>query len=450
MKDMVYHNIRKYFFNTTWLLLEKVTGTALIFLVTIYLARYLKPANFGLFSYLLSITGFLLPIATLGMEQIIIKYLAPANDDRCSVILGTAFFLRTIGSFCAIVVILLGLVFGIIDSSVNLYVVIVGMGFFFQAFNVIELYFQSKVLSKYVVIAQLTANFISAAIKFICIVLKMNFEVFVILVLVDDILLSLSYVYVYLKHKFSLFKWRFDKYIAKEFIQASWPIMLCGFSVVIYMRVDQVMLKNMLNSTAVGYYAAASRICEIWYTIPTIIMYSIYPYFIGIRQDRKRYFDSLQVFYEFSILISVIILIFLAVFSQDIIRLLYGPAYARAGSILGVIVFVMPVAFFSIVRLPWIILENRQAAFSLYSFLGLVANILLNFLFIPIFKEFGAVFATIITQLLVNIALPLLNKNDRSSVLMFLKSFSQLSLIRFIKERKLLTLPLFNKINHKN
>ena len=50
----------------------------------------------------------------------------------------------------------------------------------------------------------------------------------------------------------------------------SWPLLLSGISIMVYMKIDQIMLGQILGDESVGIYSAALRISEIWYFIPMI------------------------------------------------------------------------------------------------------------------------------------------------------------------------------------
>ena len=95
--------LKKYFFNTSWLFLEKISGSILVFFVTIFLARYLSPYRFGLYNYIISVAGFLLPLATMGLDDVVIKYLVNKDGKGENVILGSALFLRMAGSLLTII-----------------------------------------------------------------------------------------------------------------------------------------------------------------------------------------------------------------------------------------------------------------------------------------------------------------------------------------------------------
>ena len=49
-----------------------------------------------------------------------------------------------------------------------------------------------------------------------------------------------------------------------ELLRDSWPLMLSVVAQMIYRRVDQVVLEQMVGAEATGHYAAATRISQAW------------------------------------------------------------------------------------------------------------------------------------------------------------------------------------------
>ncbi|RXG65202.1 hypothetical protein ES695_08975 [Candidatus Atribacteria bacterium 1244-E10-H5-B2] len=155
---------KKYFVNTGWLFFERIIGMAVSFFVGVYVARYLGPANFGLLSYAGSFVGLFIVIATLGLDNIVVRELVKDERKRDE-LLGTSFILKFIGSIFVIIIVLIAVRFTNNDNFTNLLIYIIVIGTIFQSFNVINFYFQAKVLSKYTVYAQVFSTILCSVIK---------------------------------------------------------------------------------------------------------------------------------------------------------------------------------------------------------------------------------------------------------------------------------------------
>jgi len=68
-------------------------------------------------------------------------------------------------------------------------------------------------------------------------------------------------------------------------------------------------------------------------------------------------------------------------------------------------------------------LENRQASITLRVLIGVVINIVLNYLLIPQYGAIGAAYATIVSQFFTSVMLLLLFKSSRKYFFWQIQSF---------------------------
>ncbi len=104
----------------------------------------------------------------------------------------------------------------------------------------------------------------------------------------------------------SVFKWQVRLNRAKSLFAESWPMLLSVMAVMVLMRVDQVMLGQLIGNEAVGIYSAAVRISEIWYFIPFVIVASVFPAIIETKkQSEDIYYERLQKLYDLMVVMAV-------------------------------------------------------------------------------------------------------------------------------------------------
>ena len=137
----------KYFKNTSWLFFEKILRMFVGLFVGIWVARYLGPERFGLFLYAQSFVGLFTAIATLGLDSIVVRELVK-DETKAIEIIGTAFYLKLMGTILTLLILAVATYFTSNDRYTNLLVFIIASATIFQSFNVVDMYFQSKVLSK--------------------------------------------------------------------------------------------------------------------------------------------------------------------------------------------------------------------------------------------------------------------------------------------------------------
>jgi len=409
----------KYFKNTSWLFSEKVLRMIVGLFVGIWVARYLGPEKFGLFSYAQSFVGLFVAIATLGLDGIVIRELVKDENRRDSLI-GTAFWLKLMGAFT--VLLILGFTVGFTssnDTNTNMLVIIIASATTFHSFNVIDMYFQSKVMSKFVVYANIISLLLSSIVKVVLILKEAPLIAFAWAVIFDSFVLACGFVYFYIKNNSSLLKWKFDKTVALTLLKDSWPLILSGMVIAIYMKIDQVMIQEMLGSAEVGQYAAAVRLSETWYFIPMVITSSLFPSIINAKKHSESlYYERLQKLYDLMVWMAIAIAVPTLFLAKYVVALLYGVEYIQSAGVLVIHIWAGVFVFLGVAAGKWFVAENLQL-YSFYRTLsGAIINIALNYILIPIYGIYGAAFATLISQAIASYIFNVTNKKLRHTFLL--------------------------------
>jgi O-antigen/teichoic acid export membrane protein len=186
---------------------------------------------------------------------------------------------------------------------------------------------------------------------------------------------------------------------ASKLLSESWPLLLSGVAVMIYMRLDQVMLAAMAGDVAVGEFSAALRIAEVWYFIPMAIMTAAFPALLKKRaQGSLVYRRYLQGLYDGMAWLGFAVAIVTTLSAGWLVPLLYGPAFAHTASILGVQIWAGVAVAMSFVHGKWLLAEGLQKYGLVYTVAGACVNVSLNLIFIPRYGALGSAWATLITQ----------------------------------------------------
>lgn len=392
----------KYFKNTSWLFFEKILRMVVGLFVGIWVARYLGPEQFGLFSYAQSFVGLFTAIATLGLDGIVIRELVK-DESRRDELIGTAFWLKVIGAFLMLIILAISVKFTSNDIYTNSLMFIIASATIFQSFNVVDMYFQSKVMSKYVVYANIISLFLSSIVKVVLILNEAPLIAFAWVILFDSFVLACGFIYFYFKNNsiFSIQHLVFNKSTALTLLKDSWPLILSGIVISIYMKVDQVMIQNMLDSESVGQYAAAVRLSEAWYFIPMVIASSLFPAIVNAKeQSEELYYKRLQKLFNLMVWMAIVISISMTFFSDWVVNLLYGEQYNQAGSVLIIHIWGGISVAFGIVWSKWIIIENKQKMIIIFHLISMILNIILNLYLIPKIGIIGAGIATALSSLI--------------------------------------------------
>ncbi len=412
----------KYFKNTSWLFAEKILRMFVGLFVGIWIARYLGPEQFGLFSYAQSFVGLFIAIATLGLDGIVVKELVedPKSSKR---LIGTVFWLKFFGAILVLLILAAAVHFTSNDHFTNILIFIIASATIFQSFNVVDFYFQSKVMSKYIVMANSFVLLVSSLIKIFLIIKEAPLEAFAWMILFDSFILALTYIYLYLKLRCPISFFRFDRALAVRLLKSSWPLILSSIAISVYMKIDQVMIKEMLDSEAVGQYAAAVRISEAWYFIPMVISASLFPAIINAKKtSEKLYYDRLQKLYFLMVWMAVAIAVPMTFLSHWIVEFLYGAQYDQAANVLMIHIWAAVFVFLLSASGKWYILENYTKLALYRNIIGAIVNIILNYYLIPIYGIMGAAVATLISYAIAGFFYDFINKCTRETFYIKLNS----------------------------
>jgi len=408
--DFSSSSFKKYLANTSWLFIERIVRIVVSFVVTIFVVRYLGPKEFGLFSYALSFFWLFGSLSTFGLEAIttreIVKY--PDKKDEIN---GTVFFLRLAGSVSAIIIIAVTLFLTGEETYTAILILILSGSFLFQSFSVIEYYFRGIVKAKYNAYALSASVILSSALKVIFILIKAPLIYFVFAVVFEYVALAVGLVLVYQHFKLSIFNWKYSKTIASSLLKDSWPLALSGIVVMIYVRIDQIMIKNMMSVEAVGYYSAAVRLCEAWYFIPVTLCNSIFPAIVNAKNVSQEFYNNrMQKLYDLLTWLAIGIAVPVTVFSSQIIDLLFGNEFSPAAPVLTIYIWAGVAVFLGVASSQYLINENLTKLSFSRNFIGMILNIVLNFILIPKFGIIGSAVATLISYSLIILTLAFHNR----------------------------------------
>ncbi|GAB3900637.1 flippase [Larkinella knui] len=390
------HTIRTYFFNTSWLFFEQIVRMSVGLFVGVWVARFLGPAQFGILNYAQSLVGLFGAIATLGLNNIVIRELVKKRIDK-NVLLGTAFLMKLIGGF--FVVVLLTLAINIIptDFYTKFIVLIVASSTIFQSFNVIDFFFQAKVKSKFVVYVNFIVLLICTPVKVALLVIKAPLEAFAFVAVLESIVSAVGLIFFYRSNKEDIREWKFDKSVSIALLKDSWPLILSSISISIGMRIDQVMLKSFMNETTVGFYAVGVKFAEIFNFIPMIISQSIYPKIVGMDLDKER--NTLVILIRYLFYGLVLLSLGVNIASSYAVTILYGQEYASSITVVNILIWSIPFTFLNIVTSTILQKLNKNTTILFRQLIIAAINILVNVILIPMYGIEGASFGTLLADI---------------------------------------------------
>jgi len=394
---MASKSLDKILSNISWLLGDKVLDIILRVTVGVLVARYLGVEWFGYLHFSLAMVALLIPVAKLGLNSIVVKYLA-LEPERKGELLGTAFAMQFVMSMLLSTGLATAIYFfSTGQETTDLLVTILAITLIFQCADPFVSWNQSQVSAKYTVWANRISLAIGMTIRLSFIYFSVEFIYFVWAWVIESILKAVFLFHFYMKRE-TVSIWMFERKTAAKLLKESWPMMFSGIAAIVYLKIDVVMLGSMLEGKDVGLYSAAVRISEIFYFLPTIVSATLLPAIVrSSKLDELAFNQRIQALIDGLALYSIVAIVFLWFGAELLINTLFGIQYSESAFILKIHAFALLFVATGTSRDKMLIAENRTIFIMVSTFIGAVINIALNLYLMPRYGGVGAAIATVIS-----------------------------------------------------
>ncbi|MBR5616930.1 MAG: flippase [Oscillospiraceae bacterium] len=408
------------FKNAAWMIGCKIAQSLINFVIGLLTARYLGPSNYGVLTYAMSVVAFAVPIMQLGLNQTLVREFVK-SPEREGQILGTALMINIISSvFCMIGTVAFVMVADAGDKEIVLVCALYSLTLLFQATEMTQFWFQSKLLSKYPSIAMLGAYLVVALYKVYLLVTQKNVTWFALSNVLDYFLISIILMVMYKKvggQRLGV-NWR----TGREMLSRSKYYIIPSLMVMVFQHTDRIMIKLMIGEAETGVYSAAITCIGITGFVFAAVIDSARPVVLEAKEKDQALYETRMIqLYSIITCMSIGQSVVMTLFARPIVHLLYGPEYAKAASILAVAVWYVTFSYYGSVRSIWVLAEERQKYLARINVTGAIANVILNLCLIPVLGAFGAALASVITQLFTNVIIGFIFKPIRRNNYLMLK-----------------------------
>lgn len=392
-------DLRRILHNAGWMMGEQVIRMLTAIFVSVWVARHLGPAQFGLLSYSQAFAALFAVVAVLGLSRIVVRELVETQDQaaRQAVVVVTVFVFRLIAA-----VVLYGSAISLMawnqDPQRTILVALVGVSILASPFDCADLYFQSQSRSRVSVLARSAAFFVSTGVKIALLLMGAGLMEFALAVGLEYVLNGAALYLAYSRNGLSL-RVAPDWGLGRRLLRESWPDIISAFSVLFFMRSGQLMLESMRGAGEVGIYSAAARLSEAWYFIPVSLVASYFPKIVQSRSDSEAYYSQISRLLVVLVLISYVAGLAATLLSGHVVGWLYGAAYSGSAAVLCIHIWCGLLVGFAQVSGAWLLAERRIVLNLQRNLFGLVANIILNLVLIPRFGALGAAWATLLAMI---------------------------------------------------
>lgn len=409
--------------NASWIIVCRVMQSLISLVIGMITARYLGPSNYGVISYVSSVVAFTLPIMQLGLNQTLVKEFVQ-NPEQEGKILGTALVINILSAVMSMAGSVAFVAFVNAGEKETLIVcALYSLTLLFQATEMTQYWFQSKLLSKYPSIAMLVAYVLVALYKIYLLVSQKSVVWFALSHVLECFLISVILMVIYIKlgnQRLSL-SWRFGR----EMLSRSKYYIIPSLMVMIFQHTDRIMIKLMMGEAETGFYSAAMTCIGISGFVFSAVIDSARPIILEAKQkNAESYEKKVTQLYSIITCISLAQSVVMTLLAKPLVLFLYGEAYSPTASILCVAVWYVTFSYYGSVRNVWILAEGKQKYLFAINVSGAVANVLLNLALIPLWSGVGAAVASLVTQFFTNVIIGFIFKPIRYNNHLMLRSLN--------------------------
>ncbi len=386
--------------NMSWLFFDRFLRVLGNFLIGIAAARLLGPADYGGISYAQALTALMTLIASLGLNQVVVKRLID-HPLEATTTLGTAFTLQAVATGLTMVVALGVALLTRSDDSYAALIAILTISIVIRPTEVFRYWFEANVNARRAVIADNISFLISGTIKIAVLFLYRSVEAFAWTLVIEQLFGGICLCVAYRTDNSRPGRWHIDPATLWRLVVDTWPLFLSGLAVVIYMRIDQFVIMATHGAAETGIYAAAVRLSEIFYVLPTIVATSFFPRWQSMMAESSDQHQlAVRSTMTAMIAVSIAISLIMSVAAGPFVHLLYDARYDRAVPVLAIHIWTSVFVSMGILGNQWYLSHNLQSRTLLCTILGAVSNFAINLALVPSMGAVGGAIASLAAQII--------------------------------------------------
>jgi len=385
--------------NTVWLSISNFGGRLIKAGVIIYGARVLGTAEWGVFSYTLTISGFLALFMDPGINGILIRDASKASGEELNRLFSTTL-------------------------AIKIFLLLIGVSLIlFVAPAITKLPGANALFPIVAIILMLDTlrDFFSSLVRAmekmeldagIFLLTNLGILVFGFLLLremptaisfgwgyvLGDLLgvaLSVFLLRNYFKKIFS----SFSSKLVMPIVQSAWPFAVSGALGLLFTNTDILIIGWMRSASEVGIYSAAIRIIQILYLIPMILQFSTLPLLSRLaKSDNVKFRAVLEQTLAFVFLASIPLALGGIILGTDIMSFVFGSPYRAGGLSFQLLSMTLLFDFAASIIVNALFAYEHQKSLIVSSALGGGTNVIFDLLLIPHFGIAGSAVATLIAQ----------------------------------------------------
>ncbi len=384
--------------NTSFLTISQIINYGEGFIYVLLLARYLGPEGLGVLNFAVALIAVVNVFASFGLMTITTRDVARDTS------LASKYAANIIPLQLLLALATSGLIVVIVNaagySQQTIYIVyILSIGMIVNSlYAPLMAIFQAFERLEYQAVSLVLGSVVQLCGAVIAIQLHLNVVAFALVSLVTTVI-TIAYIYAISVRRFFVPRFEADFTFWKSALTEAWPMAALSVGVIIYFRVDVIMISFIKGTTAVGFYSVAYALSEASLVVPSMFFLSLFPIMSRLYQASKTSFrDTCAVSMRYLLYLALPMAFFVTLWAKPIVPLLYGASFGPSVVALQILIWAAAIMYVSMVSGNAFVAANLQQLFMKITYVMIAVNVSLNVILIPMYSYIGASFATVVTE----------------------------------------------------
>lgn len=388
------------------------------YILLVFLARNLSVSDFGLYNFTFFFFFLFTLISDFGMQIYVIREIAQGDRDIFRRSFATRFYMALFAYLLyALTVNLLS-----IPVDFKLLMLIYGTAIFpiavtnaiLAVFRGLENFFHERV-----VLISKNLCFILLAVP--ALIITRRLAPIMVAYVLSEVFSVFQAIYL-AKRNSLMINLNFLKFSNVNFslLKKTLPLIMGVGLLVVYYKIDSIMLKLLKDDFQTGIYSSAYRIYEALLFIPVAVQTIILPRFV--KANKKDPYEALAKVLKVLLIAATFISLFLII-NSNLVSFIYGSKYKELELPLKIIFLVMPLAFVNYIVFAMAYVERNDNKAIIPILITVIVNILANYAFIPKYGYIATAWSTNLSEILLLVMISVLVLKNKSILLLVLKYY---------------------------
>ena len=375
----------------------EIANKGIVFFTTAYLARIILPAGFGIISFANTFTLYFILVVNLGFNIIGQREIAKF-PDKIRKYVNQITTLRLL--FAIICFALMCLVTYFLDKPITVKYIIIISGFNLFANAILTDWVYNGIEKMEILALRQVATSVLNLIGILILVHNVNDIVIAMVVTTASVMINSIWMLILYIRMFGPVNFIWDSKFIKELVNSSLPVTMSNIFILIYNFINIVMLGFMRTDNETGIYSAGARFVVFVLAPSAILQGSFFP-ILSRSETLEQRQKVMKVYSNLMFICGAIITLGILTFSDYINFFVYGSKFIESASILKIVMLTSLFMFVNTAYFPPLVGWKMEKTVMYIIGFGALLNIILNFLFIPLYGIYGAAWVTVTCEFLI-------------------------------------------------